>query len=416
MKIINPKTERDNSAKRTILTALFAGVIGAAAGLLWNGDLSSLMIVVLVPPVGLILPKGPSAVFFLFYYISAIRSVPAFYPIFYAGSTPFSGLPIWLAWGVCLSLPWILARHLNFSRSGVTIPVRLLAGYLPAFFPPLWFLGAASPLFSAGILFPGLGFSGLLLLGVFQTVILAYFKTRSTFLLPVFLLLVLISGLAHGGTKEKPLPPGWTAINTSGDPRPLLLRAPWEIAVAKKILTELASGARVILLPEGIATFWTKDAVGRISLPYPWNVVDREARDRGVTVLIGSEIPKDSGQHVWDDDLVALGEGGIRVFPARQPIPVAGWNPFSKTHHEPAHWGKSGIIRIDGQRAYLSICFEDLLIGSQVEAMLFGRPEVVLSADNLWFSKGTSDRGFQSESIRSFGRLFGIPVLRAVNQ
>lgn len=374
------------------------------------------MIVALVPPVGLSFSKGPSAVFFLFYFISAIRSVPAFYPIFYAGSTPFSGLPIWLAWGVCLALPWILARHLHFSRVGVTIPVQLLIGYLPSFLPPLWFLGAGSPLFPAGILFPGLGFSGLLFLGVFQAVILTYFKTRATFFFPALLFFVLISGLSHRFTYEKSLPPGWTAIETSNEPRSLLQRHPWEKRVANRVLSALDSGARVVLLPEGIASFWTKDADGRISLPFPWGVVDREARDRGVTVLVGSEIPRDSGEHVWDDDLVALGEGGIRVFPARQSIPVAGWNPFSKTHHEPAHWGKSGIIWIDGQRAYLSICFEDLLIGAHVEAMLFGRPEVVLSADNLWFSKGTSDRGFQSESVRSFGRLFGIPVLRAVNQ
>ena len=416
MKIISPKTERAINAKSTILTGLFAGVIGGASGLLWNGDLSSLMIVALVPPVGLSFSKGPSAVFFLFYFISAIRSVPVFYPIFYAGSTPFSGLPIWLAWGVGLALPWILARCFHSSRVGVTIPVQLLIGYLPPFLPPFWFLGAGSPLFPAGILFPGLGFSGLLLLVVYQGTLLAFFKTRSMFFLPVLLFFVLISGFSHRFIHEKSLPPGWTAIDTSNEPRPLLQRPPWENKVANRVLAALDSGARVVLLPEGIASFWTKDAVCRISLPYPWNVVDQEARDRGVTVLIGSEIPRDSGQHIWDDDLIALGEGGIRVFPARQPIPVAGWNPFSKTHHEPAHWGKSGMIRIDGQRAYLSICFEDLLIGAHVEAMLFGRPEVVFSADNLWFSKGTSDRGFQSESIRSFGRLFGIPVLRAVNQ
>ena len=378
--------------------------------------MESLWIVAIVPPIGLFLSKSSSAIFFLSYFLSAISSIPRFYPIFYAGATPLSGLPIWLAWGVCLALPWILARHLDFSGQSGEIPVRLLAGYLPSFFPPVWFLGAGSPLFSAGVLFPGLGFLGLLFLGVFQGSVLAFLKTRSIFLLPVLLLLFLISGLAHHFTHEKPLPPGWTAIDTSGEPRPLLLRAPWEMMVAKKVLAEFASGARLVLLPEGIATFWTKDATGRISLPFPWDVVDREARDRGATVLIGSEIPRDSAMRVWADALVAVGEGGVRAFSARQPIPVAGWNPFSKTHHEPAHWISSGVVTIAGHRTLVSLCFEDLLIGAQVESMLSGRPEVVLSADNLWFSKGTSDRGFQSVSIRSFGRLFGLPVLRAVNQ
>ena len=402
--------------KRRILTALFAGAIGVGAGFLWNGNMASLRIVALVPSVGLFLSKGLSAIFFLSYYLSAIRSVPAFYPIFYSGATVLSGVPVWLAWGACLAFPWILARWIDFSRAGVTIPVRLLIGYLPSFFPPLWFVGAASPLFSAGVLFPGLSFLGLLLIGIFQGTLLALLETRSVRLLPVFLLLVLLSGLAHRFIHERHVPTGWAAIDTTGEPRPLLLRAPWEIEVAKKVLAEIAVGARLVLLPEGIATFWTKDPSGRISLPYPWNVVDREARAHRATVLVGSEILEDSGMRLWDDDLVDLGEGGIRAFSARQPIPVAGWNPFSKTHHEPAHWEKSGVVTLDGRRALLSLCFEDLLIGASVEAELLGRPEIVLSADNLWFSKGTSDRGFQSVSIRSFGRLFGLPVLRAVNQ
>jgi len=410
------RTENAISEKRKILAFFLAGLAGAVGGLFWNGSLWGLLAVAFVPSIGLCLPKGPSAIFFLFYYLSAIRSVPAFYPIFYSLASSFAGIPVWLAWGACLAGPWILARHLHFSRDGVTIPVQLSIGYLPSFFPPFWFVGAASPLFSAGVLFPGFKFSGLLLLVVFQGVLFAFFKTRSVRLVPVFLLLAMISGLAHREALEKPVPAGWTSIDTTGEPRPLLLRAPWEMSVAKKVLGKISSGSRLVLLPEGIATFWTKDSSGGISLPYPWSVVDRIAREEGATVLVGSEIPQDSAMRLWDDDLVVLGAGGVRALPARQPIPVAGWNPFSKTHHEPAHWGKTGVVAIDGSRALVSLCFEDLLIGAQVEAELFGQPEVILSADNLWFSKGTSDRGFQRVSVRSIGKLFGIPVLRAVNQ
>ena len=232
----------------------------------------------------------------------------------------------------------------------------------------------------------------------------------------VFVGLTVVSLIANALERPPTSPSGWVALGTADEPRPLLQRPPWEFAVAKRVLSALDSGARVVLLPEGIATFWTKDPAGQISLPYPWSGIDREARARHATVLIGSEVPENSRMRVWDDALVALGEGGIRAFPARQPIPVAGWNPFSKTHHEPSHWRKTGVATIAGSRALVSLCFEDLLIGSQVEADLLGHPRVVLSADNLWFSKGTSDRGFQSVSIRSIGRLFGIPVLRAVNQ
>ena len=418
MDAISPRTGRASRTKRRILAALLAGGAGAAAGFLWTGDLSSLGIVALVPPIGLFLSKGSSAIFFLSYFLSAIRSVPAFYPIFYSGATALSGVPVWLAWGACLVPPWILARHLTVVRPSVSVPGRLLIGYLPAFFPPLWFVGAASPLFSAGILFPGLGLPGLVLLVVFQSVLSALLNSRweRRSMRLVFVGLTVVSLIANALERPPTSPSGWVALGTADEPRPLLQRPPWEFAVAKRVLSALDSGARVVLLPEGIATFWTKDPAGQISLPYPWSGIDREARARHATVLIGSEVPENSRMRVWDDALVALGEGGIRAFPARQPIPVAGWNPFSKTHHEPSHWRKTGVATIAGSRALVSLCFEDLLIGSQVEADLLGHPRVVLSADNLWFSKGTSDRGFQSVSIRSIGRLFGIPVLRAVNQ
>ena len=406
------RTAPASRPKRDIFVMVLAGLSGVVGGLFWSGPLPALGFVSAVPVAGLLFPKGSSFVFFLSYYLTATRSIPAFYPIFYAGSNLLSGVPVWLAWGVCLALPWILARRLPEKWSAFRLPL----GYLPSFFPPLWFIGAASPLLSAGALFPGTGIGGLLCLVVWQMGLLEGLGSRRKTLVALCLVFPVLATLSNAGYRNPPNPAGWTAIGTHDEPRRVLDRTRWEMKIARKVLSALYSGARTVLLPEGIGNFWTKDQAGLIVLPFPWSVLDREAREKGAVVLVGSEIPRDSRLRVWDDSLVVMGRGGIRAVPARQPIPVAGWNPISRTHHEPAHWRRTNVVEIEGRRAEISLCFEDLLVGAQVEAILPGNPTVILSADSLWFSKGTSDRPFQSVSIRVDGRLFGIPVLRAVNQ
>ncbi|EAY56064.1 MAG: probable conjugal transfer protein (TraB) [Leptospirillum rubarum] len=364
----------------------------------------------LVPVLGLAFPPISSWLFFLAYYLSAIYSIQEFYHIFYAQSSILPGLFVWLAYGLCLSIPWAIARLLRVSKG-----LQLLSGTLPALFPPLYFLGAVSPLFSAGILFPGTGLFGIPLLLILQVLTLrlvtSSFDTRSRsdvfFGVSVLVGISLILNLSA----PTPSPPiGWTAIDTIGQPRSLIRRTSWEIRLAKEVLHRLNQGDRVILLPEGVAEFWSGPA-----LPFPWSAVEQTARLHHATVLVGSEIPVGSVGRVWDDALVQLGKER-RNYPARQPIPLAGWNPFSKSHHERSHWFRTGVYRIEDRRAEVSICFEDILIGPHFWGTLLGHPDMIVSADNLWFSKGTSDRSIQSVSVRSFGRLLEIPVLRAVNQ
>lgn len=367
----------------------------------------------LVPVLGLAFPPISSWLFFLVYYLSAISSVPEFYHIFYAQSSILPGVFVWLAYGLCLSIPWAIARLLRVSKG-----LQLLAGTLPSLFPPLYFLGAVSPLFSAGILFPGTGLSGILLFLILQVLTLhlvassiTNFNTRSH--PAVFFGISVLAGISLILNLSAPTPsppPGWTAIDTTGQPRSLIRRTPWEIRLAKEVLHRLNQGDRVILLPEGVAEFWSGPA-----LPFPWSTVEQTARLHHATVLVGSEIPVGSVGRVWDDSLVQLGKER-RNFPARQPIPLAGWNPFSRSHHELSHWFRTGVYRIGDRRSEVSICFEDILIGPHFWGTLLGHPDMIVSVDNLWFSKGTSDRSIQSVSVRSFGRLLGVPVLRAVNQ
>lgn len=407
------RTGIDRKRKESTFTVFFAILAGLLAGLPWIGNDRNIFILAplfLVPVLGLAFSPIASWLFFLVYYLSAISSIPEFYHIFYAQSSILPGVFVWLAYGLCLSIPWAIARLLRVPKE-----FQLLAGTLPGLFPPLYFLGAVSPLFSAGILFPGTGLSGILLLLILQALTLhlvtSSFDTRS---LPAVFFgisgLVGIGLILNLSAPTRSLPTGWTAIDTTGQPRSLILRTPWEIRLAKEVLHHLNQGDRVILLPEGVAEFWSGPA-----LPFPWSAVEQTARLHHATVLVGSEIPVGSVGRVWDDSLVQLGKKR-RNYPARQPIPLAGWNPFSRSHHERSHWFRTGVYPIRGRRAEVSICFEDILVGPHFWGTLLGHPDMIVSVDNLWFSKGTSDRSIQSVSVRSFGRLLGVPVLRAVNQ
>lgn len=375
--------------------------LGLAFGFLWNGSFIALSLVFFVPVVGFRLSPAASAVYFLAYYLAGCRSIPQFVPVFFPDASHYKGILYWVLYAVVLSLPWIVARNLPVSTS-----VKLIIAYSMAILPPLYPLGVLSPLFSAGGLFPGTGLVGLATVFFLQ----AWWGTRRILPAEIAFAILVSIGLNLVMNIDPPRSPAnWIAINTVSQPRSLLNRPPWERKLAHQAEKALDHGNRVILLPESVAELWS----GK-SLPWPWNPIRQEAIRRNAVVLVGSETPVGNIGRIWDDDLVELGKR-IRFFPARQPVPIAGWNPLSKIHHERAHWFRSGVYRIGGLKAEVSLCYEDLLIGPHLWAAIFDHPQVILSSDNLWFAQDTSEPDIQGESIRAWGRLLGESVMRTVN-
>ena len=70
---------------------------------------------------------------------------------------------------------------------------------------------------------------------------------------------------------------------------------------------------------------------------------------------------------------------------------------------------------MEGQRAAVLMCYEQLLVWPFLSTV-FERPTVLVTAANDYWAKETPIPEVQKVSAKSLARLFGMPLLSAVNQ
>ncbi len=188
-----------------------------------------------------------------------------------------------------------------------------------------------------------------------------------------------------------------------------------QTALMALVALQLPSAHSVLLLPEEIAGPWTA------AEDFWWQPVFAAARARGITLILGAQRVEGWG----------LRNGALIITPtqtrwqlARQPIPLAEWNPFSD-RMAPSGWFagasglNSGMTDIDGTRVLFSFCYEDLLVLPQLVSAGFADlgsvPKVIVGMANLWWAGGMAEPWVQQQMLAGLGRLWGIPVVRAVN-
>jgi len=74
-----------------------------------------------------------------------------------------------------------------------------------------------------------------------------------------------------------------------------------------------------------------------------------------------------------------------------------------------------GIISVQGQRAAVLMCYEQLLVWPFLSSV-FEHPNVLVTAANDYWAKGTLIPEIQEVSAKSLARPFGLPLLSAVNK
>jgi apolipoprotein N-acyltransferase len=173
------------------------------------------------------------------------------------------------------------------------------------------------------------------------------------------------------------------------------------------------STAQVLLFPEHVVTQWTEatEAFWRQSLD---NLAERHA-----TLIIGAGFPRLRRRHVMDGNsyynvLIARTDGKQTVYYQRIPVPLAMWKPFS-TDGVPLNLFGRGTISVQSERAAVLICYEQLLVWPFLSSA-FERPTILITATNDYWAKRTPIPKIQSASSSSLARLFGLPMLSAVNE
>tara|TARA_R110002073_G_scaffold222830_6_gene383062 strand:- start:3080 stop:4267 length:1188 start_codon:yes stop_codon:yes gene_type:complete len=301
--------------------------------------------------------------------------------------------------GGITAAPWLM-----IFRQGRRRFITSLLACILSLLPPVGTNALPNPFMTAGYLFPGTGHAGLILIA--SLIILpAQLTAKARFGFVVFFVSIsFVSNMLY----HTPAPPDdWQALNTTFTDfydDPIGERNARVTTIRENITAELLHGAKVIITPETLLGISTPGLAPQIDL------LSARAKRHEATVLIGL-VERTPGS--LENTLLILGQNPGR-YNARQPAPLVMWNLWPTTGFR-AHWFRSGVREIAGKRTALLICWEELVPWPMLISS-FQDPEIIVSASNHgWAEPGSRIWDYQSLNARALARLYGLPLLRAVN-
>ena len=432
-----PRALAATSRSGSVTSVATRAALAALLGLSWQfGHWGPVLSLILIPLVVTGKTERERYGIALAYYLAGSHGLILGSASFFGpGHVPL-GVALWLASSALLAAGWAFADR----------PWRVIAVLVVDALPPLGLFDWLSPLAGAGVLFPGASWAGLLMLlaGVY---LLVRRMTQGCRLqgLPVDLkwrhvctdTLMFLAGMAlmlNVFTAVHPpvVPKGWLGMNlhlgsiTGNVMADMNRNQEWISRTQAK-----AGHAKVVLLPETLTTWWAGNAAEV-----------QQAVPKGRTWLVGASVPV--GRDLLADGIEAVrGAGGVgvegkgngasakesasRLPPARLlfispfPVPVSMWHPWYRGHgyvradgvgYEAGWW--EPVRKVDGARAWASICYDQLLPWVWMESVV-QQPQVVLLTNNEWWAKGTGIPEIQRATAWGWTRLMGAPVVEAEN-
>ncbi len=326
-----------------------------------------------------------------------------------------AGVCAWLGWSAVLAATQALPHMKNRNLR----PLGVLAGLVLTVIPPVGWFSVVSPLNALGFWFPGTGWWGLLLGGI-AILALTFWVVQLTDRTSLGLRhakagaagvwILVLTAITANMLWTRPLTPdGWIAVNTHfgryrGEQLETLQRAEYISQVVAKHTRD--AGTRVIVFPEMAIGQWRPRSAHWLSPAIA------ETSDSGVAWIAGASYASDNDHPDKNliNGLVVAARGKVKVLPGRIPAPIAMWRPGGYV----AHPWTTPVVEIGGQRATISICYEDLLPWAQLQSYWY-RPTVQLDLSSLWYASDLSVGRFQGQSLDGWARMFNVPVVRATN-
>jgi hypothetical protein len=378
------------------LLATLGSVLGAVS---WSGHVEaiplSLLTLVLL---GLTKNRKHCLLLMFSYYAGATwQIVPAASVFFGHHVQPVQVVVLWLAVGTTLAAPWALlwSPIAKIRLYGAPFAVVLLA------FPPLGMIGCGSPLTASGVLFPGLAWLGLLL-----TLLICGLSASYPFWA---LVLTLLFALPANLIDHVPVPPpDWQVVSTHLGGVGLDTPDPLADFAAAQFLQEtaLSSRARVIVFPETVVSNWNEATEAF------WGRTSRTLRRDGKTILVGANVSANNPRHYFNS-IIIRGADAQADFRQRIPLPIAMWTPYNG-EGVPLRLNGPATLIIEGHRAAVLICYEQLLIWPAVTSFA-QHPTIVLGVANEYWAQTTTIPEIQRACLTSWSRLFHLPMLWAEN-
>lgn len=325
------------------------------------------------------------------WHLGAGTAIPSGWLAFFGNDWGWLALAIWAA--VAASPALLFPARLTPYALGIS---ALLTALTP--------LGMMNPITAATGLFPGGSWIGLA--AAAGVLLLPSIPNKKAF--GLIGMLVLFWGVIQNARFDANLPSapdGAWAVETREGAHPALA-VEWfgrQGRIADLVRTGIEDGALLAVTPEGTVDAW--DAWAKAT----WRHAIAASHKHKGMVLLGVYRKTPSG---WQDGLLDLASG--EFYGATVPMPVSMWKPWAKEHYPFDFSQLTRRIRTPvGDAAYL-LCFEELLVWPLAAKMIHGHPDLIISAANQWFSNSTTAEA-QKRSVDFQARLWGLPLLRAVN-
>lgn len=383
--------------RKLIRTGLLVALSAITGWVGWSGH-------VLLLPLAAVFPifwsvartRLQATAFSAAYYLAASRGLPQGVANFY-GEEIWPGLVLWLvASSAFVTVHSLLWTHQN----GWQKPVHYLAACVAMAIPPLGILGWAHPITAAGVLFPGWGWWGLVVMAAGLVVMTTRYRPAAA---------MAMTGLWLWSAAE------WT---------PPVVSASW-IGVDLELGASLGRDAGLdrqrnligiarrhspgttVVLPESALGFWTP-TVGRV-----WQ---QSLTGTGITVIAGAAVIDQRG---YDNVLVRLSADVSDIlYRERMPVPGSMWQPWRGWTGDQggarAHFFANPFVDLGNQRLAPLICYEQLLVWPILQSALH-RPDAIVAVGNGWWTAGTSIVDIQRTSTEAWARLFDLPLVIAFN-
>ena len=421
-----PRTLAATSRSGSITSVATRAVLAALLGVSWQyGHWGPILSLILIPLVVMGGTRRDRYGVALAYYLAGSYVLPGGASVFFGPGHVLEGIFLWLASSALLAAGWAFADR----------PWRVLAALVVDALPPLGLFDWLSPLASAGVLFPGASWAGLLLLltGVYLSVrwmtlgLPVDLKWRHVCIDTLGYLGMLAVLLNVMGIINPPaVPKGWTGMNLHLGPITGNMMADMNRNQEWIRQTQAKAGRHaVVLLPETLLTWWAGNAAevqSAVPMGQTWLV--------GASVPVGRDLLADGIEAVRGGDGVGVegkGKGGLHpararlLFVSALPVPVSMWHPWYQGQgyvradgvgYEASWW--EPVRKVDGVRAWASICYDQLLPWVWMEGVV-QHPQVVLLTNNEWWARGTRIPEIQRATAWAWVRLIGAPVVEAEN-
>jgi hypothetical protein len=369
-----------------------AGLIGFFA---WHGQFWAIPLSLIAPCLIAVQPSRVAAASTaLVYYGIASLPVIAVSGMYWPSKGVLS-IALWFAAGAVLALPW----GVLWTRQPALKPLAATASVLLSAVLPLCMIGWASPLISAGVLFPNSAWFGFAAAAALPG-LLIHRATRMIGLLAA----TTASIILNAGSKPINIPKGWEAEMTG------IHRSQQQASLTDFFIEDrlqrivMQSQARFLVFPEGAVRHWTEatDAFWATAL---------DGSPKTVLLGAGQVIP---GSSQYYNSVVILGREPRDAVHQRIPVPGGMWNPLRSKGTFAADPFAPGTVDVGGQRAAILICYEQLLAWPMLRSAVEHPTLLIAISNEAWTSRTVVPR-VQRACSRAWARLFGLPLISAIN-